>query len=351
MPPSYSSLKIILVKDASDLHRFIRIPWSVYAHARCRFWLTYRGSRAVGRFSAQIDELHQARHGNHTGFFGMLGAENDAEIFHALLDTVGAWLRNQGSSFVRGLFNLSINQECGLLVEGFDTPPMVMMAHARPYYAERIAAEVYRRIKDLLACRLSTDFEPLELMRTVLGRDAGCARVRPLRRSHLDEDLKILREIFEDAWSTNWGFVPFTEEEFRYLGYSLRLLVEDECVQIAEVDGVPTGMIIAFPNLNDAIRDLNGRLLPFGWIKLLWRLKVKYPQTARVPLMVVRKRFQGSALAFLLIDADRTHGLRRGVREVELSWILEDNMPMRNMLATFGGVPYKHYRIYEKALT
>ncbi len=380
MPPSYSSLKIIPVKDASDLRRFIRIPWSVYAHdpawvppllverrsqlsrrnpyfahARCRFWLAYRGSRAVGRISAQIDELHQARHGDHTGFFGMLEAENDAEIFHVLLDTAGAWLRDQGSSCIRGPFNLSINQECGLLVEGFDTPPMIMMGHARPYYAERIAAEGYRKVKDLLACRLSTDFEPLELMRTALGRDAGCARVRPLRRSHLDEDLKILREIFEDAWSTNWGFVPFTEEEFRYLGYSLRLLVDDECVQIAEVDGVPAGMIIAFPNLNEAIRDLNGHLLPFGWIKLLWRLKVKYPQTARVPLMGVRKRFQGSALgsalAFLLIDAVRTHGLRRGVREVELSWILEDNMPMRNMVAAIGGVPYKRYRIYEKALT
>ena len=250
---------------------------------------------------------------------------------------------------------MSINQECGLLVEGFDTPPMIMMGHARPYYAERIVAEGYRKVKDLLACRLSMDFEPLELMRTILGRDAGCARVRPLRRSHLDEDLKILREIFEDAWSTNWGFAPFTEEEFRYLGYSLRLLVEGKCVQIAEVNSVPAGMIIAFPNLNDAIRDLNGRLLPFGWIKLLWRLKVKFPQTARVPLMGVRKRFQGSALgsalAFLLIDAVRTYGLKSGVREVELSWIPEDKMPIRNMLAAIGGVLYKRYRIYEKGLT
>ncbi len=110
-------------------------------------------------------------------------------------------------------------------------------------------------------------------------------------------------------------------------------------------------MIIAFPNLIDAIRDLNGRLLPFGWLKLLWRLKVKYPQTARVPLMGVRKRFQGSALAFLLIDAVRTYGLKSGVREVELSWIPEDNMPIRNMLAAIGGVLYKRYRIYEKALT
>jgi GNAT superfamily N-acetyltransferase len=175
-----------------------------------------------------------------------------------------------------------------------------------------------------------------------------------MRRSHLSEEIGILREIYEDAWSANWGFIPFTEEEFRYLGRSLRLLVEDECVQIAEVDGTPAGMIVAFPNLNEAIRDLHGRLLPFGWLKLLWRLKVQRPTTARVTLMGVRRCFQGgamgTALAFMLIDAVRGYGIRRGVREVELSWILEDNMPMRNMLAMIGGIPYKHYRIYEKAL-
>jgi GNAT superfamily N-acetyltransferase len=191
-------------------------------------------------------------------------------------------------------------------------------------------------------------------MQAAVKKAAGYVRIRPLRRSSMNEDLRILKEIYEDAWSTNWGFIPFTEEEFRQLGHSLRLLVEDECVQIAEVDGAPVGMIVAFPNLNEAIRDLNGRLLPFGWLKLLWRLKVQRPTTARVALMGVRKCFQrgalGTALAFMLIDAVRDYGIRRGVREVELSWILEDNMPMRNMLAMIGGAPYKRYRIYEKAL-
>jgi hypothetical protein len=133
----------------------------------------------------------------------------------------------------------------------------------------------------------------------------------------------------------------------------LRLLVDDDAVQIAEVDGLPAAMIVALPNLNEVIRDLQGRLLPFGWLKLLWRLKVKSPKTARVVLMGVRKRFQrsplGAALGFLLIDAVRRYGIRRGVQEVELSWILEDNMPMRNILTMVGGVPYKRYRIYEKA--
>jgi GNAT superfamily N-acetyltransferase len=310
--------------------------------------------KPVGRISAQIDALHEARHQDATGFFGLLEAEDEAETFHALLSTAETWLRNQGMVRIRGPFNLSINQECGLLVEGFDTPPMIMMGHARPYYAERLTAEGYQGVKDLLAYHVATHFTPPALMRTVLSRAAGVVRIRPLRRSCLSEELNILREIYEDAWSANWGFIPFTEEEFRHLGHSLRLLVEDEYVQIAEVDGEPAAMIVAFPNVNEAIADLDGRLFPLGWLKLLWRLKVKHPKTARVALMGVRKRFQGSALgsaiAFMLIDAVRSHGIRRGVQAVELSWVLEDNRPMRNMLSMIGGVPYKRYRIYEKAL-
>jgi len=373
------SLRIVPIKRSRDLRSFIRLPWSVYrgdpawipplllerreqfsprnpyfAHARSCFWLAYRGTTPVGRISAQIDDLHEAQHRDATGFFGLLEAEDEAETFHALLSTAETWLRDHGMVRVRGPFNLSINQECGLLVEGYDTPPMIMMGHALPYYAERILAEGYQGSKDLLAYRVATDFAPPALMQATVKKAAGYVRIRPLRRPHMDEELRILKEIYEDAWSANWGFIPFTEEEFRHLGQSLRLLVEDECVQIAEVDGAPAGMIVAFPNLNEAIHDLNGRLLPLGWLKLWWRLKVQRPATARVALMGVRKCFQrgalGTALAFMLIDAVREYGIRRGVREVELSWILEDNLPMRNMLDLIGGVLYKRYRIYEKAL-
>ena len=380
MHHSVEPVKIVRVNDWRDMRRFIRLPWSVYAddptwvphlllerrehfsprnpyfaHARCRFWLACRGARPVGRISAQIDDLHQQRYHDATGFFGFLEAENEAETFHGLLSTAEVWLREQGMSRIRGPFNFSINQECGLLVDGYDTPPMIMMGHSRPYYADRLATEGYRGVKDLLAYRVSTDFIPPEFMKAVLNKAAGSVLVRPLRRSRFREDLKIIQSIFEDAWSTNWGFIPFTEDEMRHLGSNLRLLVDDEAVQIAEVDGMPAAMIVAFPNLNEAIRDLRGRLLPLGWLKVLWRLKVKSPKTARVVLMGVRKHFQrsplGAALGFLLIDALRDYGIRRGVQEVELSWILEDNLPMRNMLAMLGGVPYKRYRIYEKAFS
>ena len=377
MRPASEPVRIIPVSDSRDLRRFIRVPWSVYAddrawvphlllerreqfssrnpyfaHARCRFWLACRGTRPVGRISAQIDELHQQRYRDAAGFFGFLEAENEAETFHDLLSTAEVWLREQGMARIRGPFNFSINQECGLLVDGYDTPPMIMMGHSRPYYSARLIAEGYEGIKDLLAYRLPTDFRSPRFMKTVLDKAAGSARVRPLRRSRFAEDLEVIRDIFEDAWSTNWGFIPFTEDEVRHLGSSLRLLVDDDAVQIAEVDGEPAAMIVAFPNLNEVIRDLDGRLLPFGWLRLLWRLKVRYPKTARVVLMGVRKRFQrsalGAALGLLLIDALRGYGIRRGVEDVELSWILEDNMPMRNMLTMVGAVPYKRYRIYEK---
>lgn len=377
MRPAVECVRIVRVSDSRDLRRFIRVPLSVYAddptwvphlllerreqfshrnpyfaHGRCCLWLAYRGTRPVGRISAQIDELHAGRYRDATGFFGFLEAENEAGTFHRLLSTAEVWLRDQGMLRIRGPFNFSINQECGLLVDGYDTPPMIMMGHSRPYYAARLTAEGYQGVKDLLAYRLSAHFSPPEFMKAVLSKAAGRARVRPLDKSRLNEDLEIIKDIFEDAWSTNWGFIPFTKDEVRHLGYNLRLLVDDDAVQIAEVDGLPAAMIVALPNLNEAIRDLQGRLLPFGWLKLLWRLKVKSPKTARVVMMGVRKRFQrsplGAALAFLLIDAVRCYGIRRGVQEVELSWILEDNMPMRNILTMVGGVPYKRYRIYEK---
>jgi len=371
---------MLRVQGHRSLRRFIDVPRSLYAndplwvppllverrqhlssrnpyfaHARCCLWLAYRHGRPVGRISAQVDELHLARYQDATGFFGMLEAEDDPEVFHALLDTAEKWLHGHGMRRVLGPFNFSINQECGLLVEGFDTPPMFMMGHTRSYYPTRVEQTGYRKAKDLLAFRIAANFPLPDFMSTVLARAKGCVHVRPLRRSCFDEELKVLQDIFEDAWSENWGFIPFTKSEFAHLGQNIKLLVPDDFVQIAEVNGTPAAMIVAFPNLNEIIRDLEGRLLPFGWLKLVWRLKVGFPQTARVPLMGVRKRYQdsplGTAMAFMLIDAVRGPGVQRGIRDVELSWVLEDNIRMRNMLESVGGLPYKRYRIFQKHLS
>jgi hypothetical protein len=255
---------------------------------------------------------------------------------------------------ILGPFNLSINQECGLLVEGFETPTMVMMGRARPYYAARLEEQGYGKAKDLLAYRISTDFTLSPVMASLLARVAKRVQVRCLRRDRFPEELRVLRDIFEDAWSNNWGSIRFTEREFQHVGKMLRLLVPDDLVQIADVDGEPAAMIVAFPNVNGASHDLNGRLFPFGWLKLLRRLKARHPSTLRVPLMGVRKQYQnsrgGAALALRVIVAACDPAVQGGIRQAELSWILEDNTGMRNTIESLGGTVYKRYRIYGKQL-
>jgi len=191
-------------------------------------------------------------------------------------------------------------------------------------------------------------------MAALVRKSADSIRLRPLNRQHLSADLAILRDIFNDAWRNNFMFQPFTEAEFAKIGKELAQLLPADYVQIAEVNGEPAAMIVMLPNVNEAIRDLDGRLFPLGVVKLLWRLKVRHPASARVPLMGVRQRYQssllGTALAFLLIDRVRHAALQRGVQSVELSWVLERNKPMRNIIENLGAEPYKRYRLYEKGL-
>jgi hypothetical protein len=229
-----------------------------------------------------------------------------------------------------------------------------MMGHARPYYDERLQALGFSKAKDLFAYRINTDFVVPRAMKKLTARTSGRIVTRPLEKSRLKEDLAVLHELFNDAWSDNWGFVPFTQAEFDELGKNLSHLVDGDYIQIAELDGKPAAMIVALPNLNEAARDLNGRLLPLGWLKLLWRLKRHKLKSARVTLMGVRKRVQnslvGMALAYAVIDAVRLAVIDRGVKEVEMSWILEENTGMRNIIESLGSEAYKRYRIYEKDL-
>ena len=213
---------------------------------------------------------------------------------------------------------------------------------------------VYRQEKDLLAYIINPDFEHPRAMQAIMARAKKRVQTRFLRKSEFKEELKIIRDIFNDAWSQNWGFVPWTNAEFEHLGKDLKMVVDEDLLVIASVDGEPAAFIVGLPNINEAIRDLNGRLLPFGWLKLLWRLKVKRTETARVPLMGVSCQYHdtllGAALAFSVI-ADLQQGLiKRGMRELELSWILEDNKGMRNIIEAISGRVYKTYRIYSKNL-
>lgn len=235
-----------------------------FEHAKWQAWIARRDGRPVGRISAQIDQLHLEKYDDATGFFGMLDAEDDKETFVALLKTAEQWLREQGIRRVRGPFSLSINEETGLLVDGFDTPPVFMMGHARPYYGVQVEAYGYHKAVDMFAYMVAPNFEAPPAMRRLTKRLSSRLRVRPVNTKHFEQELEVLRDIFNDAWADNWGALPYPEAEFRELGKNLRLLVRPELIQVAEVDGEPAAFIVALPNINEAIRDMHGKLLPLG---------------------------------------------------------------------------------------
>jgi len=374
---SSSDLHIVPIAGRQLVERFIKVPWSLYKddpcwvppliferkwhlsaknpyfeHADFQAWIACRGERVVGRISAQVDRLHLQLHNDATGFFGFLESEDDPDTFHVLLETAEEWLRHKGMKRIRGPFNLSINDECGLLVDGFDSPPPIMLGHALPYYQSRVEEQGYCKEQDLLAYRVNPETPPPQHLEVLARRVADRVKVRAMRRDHFKEDLEIIRDIFEDAWSENWGFVPFTSAEFAELGKNLKFLVDLESVRIAEVDGLPAAMIVMFPNVNELMKDLKGRLLPFGWLKLLWRLKVVGAKTARIPLMGVRRQYQGSrlgaTLALMVIAPVHEIARKQGIKEVDMSWILEQNQGVRKIIESVGSTVYKRYRIYQK---
>jgi len=207
---------------------------------------------------------------------------------------------------------------------------------------------------DMLAYWIETDFEPSRVMQALVARFDKRIRLRPLRRKQFSEEMETLRDIFNDAWSDNWGFIPFSKEEFADLGNSLRLFIPDDFVQIAELDGQAVAFIVTLPNLNELLTGLNGNLLPLGWLRLYQAMKQKSIRTGRVPLMGVRKQYQNSSLgltlALMVCNAARHSAHAQGIEAVEMSWILENNRGMRSILDNVGSKEYKRYRIYEKNL-
>ena len=374
-------IEIIPVQTKAELERFIRVPMRLNAgdpnwiaplmferrealspkhnpffqHADHQFWLARMDGRDVGRISAQIDHLAATSADAPAGYFGMIAAEDDAEVFRTLLATAEDWLRARGRAQAIGPFNLSINEEVGLLVDGFDSPPMVMMGHDPRYAGPRIEEQGYARIKDVHAYVSGVPvFTPGVETRLKRPTPAGVV-VRPINMKDFDGEVRTLVEIWNDAWAQNWGFAPVTEAETRHLGESLKLILHPRLIWFVEIDGEAAGFGALLPNLNDAIFDLGGKLLPFGWAKLLWRLKVRGVKRGRVPLMGVKRKFarepRGAFAPFLILESFRREAPKIGITTAEYSWILEDNTPMRHILESFGARIYKTYRLYGKALS
>jgi hypothetical protein len=330
-----------------------------FAHADAAFWIIQRNGRTVGRISAQIDHLHLQRYGDATGHVGFIEAVDDPQVFSRLLGTAEDWLRSKGMSRALGPVSFAMWDQPGLLVEGFDQPPSVLMGHARPYYAEHFIRNDYRPVQDLLAYDYTSDINVLAKVKRILAwadRDGSIA-LRHMRMGlkHFRAEVALMLDILNDGWSANWGFVPWTEAEGDDMALKLRLIIKSRDVVFAEHKGQPSAFAMILPNLNEAARDLNGRLFPFGWAKLLWRLKVRGTRTKRLAIVGVRKSLQnspeGAALAFSVIRAAWEHCVVEcRATKGEASWVLDSNERMKQMIERTGARLYKRYRIYEKPL-
>jgi hypothetical protein len=329
-------------------------PW--FGHGRAAFFLAERGGKVVGRISAQVDDLvqeHMERGLGQWGFFDAL----DAEAGAALIAHAEQWLREEGMTKALGPISISIWDEPGLLIEGFKEPPLVMMGHHRPEYRAWVEAAGYGKAKDLYTFELDIRIDMIPVIDRLIkaGEANPRIRVRNVDKSKFDQEAAIILDILNDAWSDNWGFVPLTDAEIAYAGKKLKPIIVEDLVKIAEVDGEPVAFMLTIPDMNEMIRDLDGKLFPFGFIKLLWRLHKVSTKRVRVPLMGVRKSHQhgrmASQLAFMLIEFTRRVCVDKyGINVGEFGWVLEDNQGMMS-IAQLPGAGINHtYRIYQKDL-
>ena len=372
-------LEIVSVSTKRDLDAFIKIPgilaandpnwieplWferrqflspkhnPFFQHADTAFWIAYDNGKPAGRISAQIDHLSAAHEGRRIGFFGLIDARDDT-VLDGLLKEAEKWLSQRSVESVRGPFSLSINETAGLLVDGFDSPPYVMMDHHDPWLGPALEKRGYSKIKDLVTYRLETANGLEDRFRSIANRPYDGLTIRSLNMKRYAEEIVTVTSIFNDAWAGNWGFIPLTEAEIDAMASDLKPILDPELVKIAELDGKPVAFIVLLPNINEAIASLRGKLLPFGWLKLLWKLKVSGVRTARVPLMGVRQEISdtliGKTLPLKLIYALEERAKARNIQELELSWLLEDNKSVRSVVEAIGGQLSKTYRVYDKDL-
>ncbi|MBA43404.1 MAG: hypothetical protein CMF62_05270 [Magnetococcales bacterium] len=325
-----------------------------FDHADAELFVAYDVTgKAVGRISAQIDK-EETEHKT-TGHFGAIEADTP-ETMRLLLTEAEEWLRSKGIKHVTGPYSLSINDEVGLLVDGYTAAPRLMMNYAKPWYQNVLEDAGYVKAKDLYAYNLDVtgDFpKTADRMSRAADKKEGLVE-RKINMKNLSEDLHTIIDIFNDAWANNWGFTPMTAAEIAYMVKNLRPIIDADLARIVELDGHPIAMIVALPDVNEAMHDLGGKLLPFGWLKLLTRLKANRLKGARVVLMGVRQEYQstplGGAIAISMMRNAYKIGVKKGIEHVELSWILENNTPMIRLIEMIGGTHYKTYRVYAKDL-
>ena len=371
-------VRIAPVRNRRDLRHFTQLPWQLYRndpvwvppplfelkkllspkkhpfhkHADVQYFLARQHGQVVGRVAAIINHQHLRFHKDSAGFFGFFESIDAQEVADALLTAAERWVGERGMHRIRGPMSFSTNEECGLLVDGFETAPKVMMPHHLPYYAALLHTAGYAKAKDLFAylIDLREDASPPE--RLVQGverlQQKQAITIRHINLRRFTEEIRVLHAIYHRAWAQNWGFVPMTEAEVDLLARTLRLVADPRLCLIAELENRPVGFALALPDYNQALRHMNGSLFPFGFLKFLWhRRRI---DALRILLLGTNPdvRVRGlDAMLYLKLWQDVP---AYGYRLVECSWILEDNWAMQRGLERMGAQIYKTYRIFEKTL-
>ncbi len=371
-----TTMQIELVADKRGLDRFIGFPWEVYRgdpnwvpplrremkfilgtrnpffhHAEAAYFLATDRDRVVGRVGAIIDRNHINIHKEQAGFFGFFECLPDPEVAERLLDAAASWLRERQIEIMRGPMNPSTNDECGFLLEGFDSPPMIMMTYTPRYYLEFMERCGLKQAKDLYAYIISPINEVTaggrleKLARSVTARVPGLT-VRPLNLKKFTEELERIKDIYNAAWSHNWGFVPMTNEEIDSMAERLKPLIVPELALMAEVDGQPAGFMLTVPDYNQVLRRMDGKLGPLGILKFLWYSRKI--TDLRVMIMGVREEYRRKGFEGVMYLESFRSAMKKGYERAEMSWILEDNVLVQRGCELMGGRLYKKYRIYEK---
>ncbi|HEX6559325.1 MAG TPA: GNAT family N-acetyltransferase [Longimicrobiales bacterium] len=340
VPPLLGELEKVLDRTKHPFHR----------HADVAYFLARKNGEVVGRITASINHLYNDFHDTRIGNFGFFECIDDVEVAHALLDTAEEWVAQRGMTVVQGPMNFSTNEEFaspGVLVDGFDTPPVVMMSHNPRYYARLLEACGYAKEKDLLSYWVDGDEIPERLVQGIARiSKAQNVQLRTLDMKDLDNEIVRIKEIYNSAWERNWGFVPMTDAEFDYMAEAVKPIIEPRLVILAEIDDEPVGFALQLRDLNKAFKHMNGRLLPFGWAKFLWYKR--HIPTTRVLTLGVKPEHRKKGIDAMLILQLHIEAGKLGCPRGECSWILEDNFPMRHGIERIGGYVYKTYRVYQK---
>jgi len=369
-----AKVEIVPVQDRKALQEFLALPYSLYredpywvpplwivqkqlfetrehpfyAHGEIQSFLAQRDHRTVGRIAAITDHDFNHVHSEQAGFFGFFESVNDPEVAVCLLGAARDWIRQRGARFIRGPMNPSANYECGLLVEGFDSSPKIMMPYNPRYYPEVIEAAGFRRAKDLYAYYLSEDSLTVGRAERVARHalDANQVHIRPVRMKSFESEVERVWEVYNSAWSRNWGFVPMTRDECFFLARELKRIAVPDLVLLAEVSGRLAGFLLALPDINQALKHTRSRFLPVVLFKVLYhKPRIK---SMRVVLLGVREEFRTAGVAAGLYTEIIRRGLRLGYQDCEMSWVLDDNVLMIRSVELLGGKRYKTYRIYER---